>query len=154
MSNIDDINDINRAIKRNFDSQTIASNKLSLEYHYQKYLLFISLLKTKDILFTCNNSMNYYANSIDYSSLCSFHQKFSEFQTISELYEYFVLKLRCTPKGNKNSIDIINKIIFLIFNTTVNFSSECNKQYNPIIKASTAVGRIQNVKLACCIVST
>ena len=73
---------------------------------------------------------------------------------LSELYEYFVLKLRCTPKGNKNSIDIINKKNFFIFFPTVNFSSECKRQYNPIIKASIAVGRIQKVKLACCIVST
>ena len=90
MSNVDNINDIIRELKKNFDSITLKTNKFQLKYHYQNYQIEIALLKTNDLFFTCNNSMYYFANTIAQSSLYNFNQKFSEFQNISDLYEYIL----------------------------------------------------------------
>ena len=131
MLNIDDINDINRIIKNNFDSQTISLSKFTLKYHFQNYQLIISLLKTNDILFTCNNNMYYFANVISYSHLSKFSPKFSEFKNLSELYQYLIkiinenilsikvfqdinLLLLCLTDKNNRFIQFKNKFFRII----------------------------------------
>ena len=125
MLNIDYINDINRTIKNNFDSQTITSNKFPLNYHYQNYQLIISLIKTDDLLFTCNNSINYFANIIDYSSLCNFNPKFSEFQNISQLYEYLIKIIN----ENILSIKVFQEINILLLCLTDKITSDTIFQF-------------------------
>ena len=110
MSNVDNINDINRELKKNFESITIKTNKFPLKYHYQDYQLDIASLKTNDLLFTCNNSMYYFANTISQSSLYNFNQKFSEYQNISDLYEYILNII----KANILSIKVLPDIDTLL----------------------------------------
>ena len=68
------IEEINQLIKKNFDPITIKVNNFSIKYHYQNYKLNISIIKNRDLLFTCYNSMYYFANTIHQSSLYNFNR--------------------------------------------------------------------------------
>ena len=117
ISESDNIFEIIEAIQKSFNPITLRTKPIKLKYKFNDYTINISMIKSRDLLLTCTNDVQYYATTIHQTSLNSFNPKFNEFKNMGDLYNYIIqiideniLSLKVFPDINVALICLTDKM--------------------------------------------